>query len=58
MIYSEAVYFDGAHFAHIAAYEERRRLAIETRRGLALLGEAVRRVRADCAHSQRHAPAV
>lgn len=28
MIYAEAVYFEGAHFAHIAAYEERRRLQI------------------------------
>jgi hypothetical protein len=25
-MYSEVVYFDGAHFAHIAAYEEHRRL--------------------------------
>jgi hypothetical protein len=25
-MYSELVYFDGAHFAHIAAFEERRRL--------------------------------
>lgn len=45
MIYSEAVYFDGAHFAHIAAYEERRRLAIADQRGLSVLREAARRVR-------------
>jgi hypothetical protein len=26
MIYSEATYFDGYHFAHCAAWEEKRRL--------------------------------
>lgn len=26
MLYSEASYFDGYHFAHIAAYEDARRL--------------------------------
>jgi hypothetical protein len=26
MIYSEAAYFDGNHCAHVAAWEERRRL--------------------------------
>ena len=26
MIYSEASYFDGYHFAHIAAFEEHKRL--------------------------------
>lgn len=26
MIYSEAAYFDGYHFAHIAAFEEHKRL--------------------------------
>ena len=42
MIYAEASYFDGYHFAHIAAWDEERRLArkrtearksIERRRG-------------------------
>lgn len=27
MIYAEASYFDGYHFAHIAAYEEVKRIA-------------------------------
>lgn len=44
MIYAEAVYFEGAHFAHIAAYEERRRLQIAERRGRDILRLAGRRV--------------
>lgn len=34
MLTSELVYFDGAHFAHIVAYEERKRLDTIRRRNL------------------------
>lgn len=42
MIYAEAVYFDGYPFAHIAAYEERRRLQIAEARARGLLRLAAR----------------
>lgn len=37
MIYSEAAYFDGNHCAHVAAWQEAKRLARIRKQGAAML---------------------
>lgn len=39
MSYSEAAYFDGNHCAHVAAFEERERLAVIAKRTVRLMRE-------------------
>ena len=39
MLYAELVFFEGAHFAHIAAWEEYKRLAYKRDRVLRYLGK-------------------